>query len=359
MNQLNDTLAHVPVWTRTCMVARPLLVFLPLCLALLIAACAPAPAAPRQVVVYTSVDQPVAEPILAEFERVSGIDVLPVFDVEATKTTGLVNRLIAEKGNPAADVFWNNEIVQTLVLKDEGVLAPYNSPAAQQIPAQHRDPDGYWASYAARARVIIVNTQLVDDPASVDSLDALLDPRWEGEQVGMAYPLFGTTATHAAALYEAWGAERARTFFGDLAERGVRVVDGNGVVRDLVASGQLAFGLTDTDDACGALARGQPVVVVLPDQDSLGTLLIPGTVGLVAGAPHEEQGKALIDYLLSADVEQALLDARFSHIPLHRSVSSPDTCINSANIRGMAVDYEAVYRHHQTVQTELREVFLR
>ncbi len=62
--------------------------------------------AQREVVVYTSVDQPFSEPIFREFEKRSGIKDLPVFDTEETKSTGVLNRLIAEAQRPQADVFW-------------------------------------------------------------------------------------------------------------------------------------------------------------------------------------------------------------------------------------------------------------
>ena len=61
----------------------------------------------KKIVVYTSVDQVFSEPILKLFENETGIRVMPVYDVEAAKTTGLVNRLITEKNHPQADVFWN------------------------------------------------------------------------------------------------------------------------------------------------------------------------------------------------------------------------------------------------------------
>src|SRR5207245_2512087 len=51
--------------------------------------------ASRTVVIYTSQDQVYAEPILKEFERQSGIQVRALYDSEAVKTVGLVNRLIA------------------------------------------------------------------------------------------------------------------------------------------------------------------------------------------------------------------------------------------------------------------------
>jgi iron(III) transport system substrate-binding protein len=311
------------------------------------------------VVVYTSVDQPYAEPIFAHFQEQTGIQVKAIYDVEATKTTGLVNRLIAEAKRPQADVFWNNEIVQTIHLQLNQILQPYLSPQAEEIPAGYRDPNGYWTGVTARARVLIVNTERVPDPSEINSMDLFFDEGYPGRAIGIANPLFGTTLTHAAAIYQQLGADAAQDYFQALYERGVQVLDGNSVVRDLVASGDLVFGLTDTDDACGALKRGDPVAVILPDQNGKGTMLIPSTVALIAGAPHPENGRALIDYLLLADTEQALLDAGFSHIPLHAELKADSACITTQSIRTMEIDYLEVYQHFEEIQSDLRTIFLR
>ena len=108
--------------------------------------------------VYVSTDRVFSEPVLREYERRSGVTVNAVYDTEETKSTGLANRLLAEKARPQADVFWSNEPVRTLVLKSRDVLAPYTSPSAQGIPAALVDPDGYWTGFSARIRVIAYNT---------------------------------------------------------------------------------------------------------------------------------------------------------------------------------------------------------
>ena len=77
------------------------------------------------VVLYCSVDQTAAEPVIAEFEKVSGVKVLVRFDSEATKTVGLAQKIRAEASKPLADVFWSNEIFNTILLKNEGLLEPY------------------------------------------------------------------------------------------------------------------------------------------------------------------------------------------------------------------------------------------
>lgn len=93
---------------------------------------------PREVVIYTSVDQVFSEPVLKEYEQKTGVRVRAVYDVEAAKTTGLVTRLQAEKDRPQADVFWNNEFAQTIGLQESGILSPYVSPSARTPAPEQR-----------------------------------------------------------------------------------------------------------------------------------------------------------------------------------------------------------------------------
>src|SRR5215217_7286101 len=102
-----------------------------ICTAVFGSACQRTASDVREVTAYVSADRPFSEPVLKEYERQSGVRVNAVYDTEETKSTGLANRLLAEKGRPQADVFWSNEPVRTLVLRSRGVLAPYQSPAAQ------------------------------------------------------------------------------------------------------------------------------------------------------------------------------------------------------------------------------------
>lgn len=93
--------------------------------------------AEESVVIYTSVDQIFSEQVLKDFEQKTGINVKAIYDVEASKTVGLEKRLIAEKANPRADIFWNSEYLRTLRLQDAGVLAPYTSKQTESIPNEY------------------------------------------------------------------------------------------------------------------------------------------------------------------------------------------------------------------------------
>src|SRR5688572_11956597 len=199
---------------------------------LLVAACGsagPSENAARTVTIYVSTDRVFSEPVLREYERRSGVRVNVVYDTEETKSTGLANRLLAERARPQADVFWSNEPVRTLVLKSRDVLAPYRSPNAAGIPAALIDPDGYWTGFSARIRVIAYNTKLVTAEAAPTSVFDLADPQWKG-QVAMADPRFGSTSFHVAALYAELGDAKADDLFRRLRANNIRVVDSNSTV---------------------------------------------------------------------------------------------------------------------------------
>jgi iron(III) transport system substrate-binding protein len=310
----------------------------------------------REVVVYCALDRLYAQPVLEAFARETGIKVRPKWDTEATKTTGLVQAIRSEKDRVRCDVFWNNEVSQTIALANEGLLAAYPSPAAEGLPGWALDPGHRWTGFAARARVLIVNTDLVSEDQTPSSVDALLDPAWKGK-VGIAKPLFGTTVTHVAALW-AQDAEAAQAWLAKLKANEVVVCAGNADVKDRVVAGELAFGLTDTDDANLALQAGAPVRVVFPDQaeGERGTLLIPNAVSVIAGAPHEAEAKLLVDYLLRAEVERALAASRSVQIPLRKGIERAEWI--PKEIRALQVDWQATAKALAPSREHLQSSFL-
>jgi iron(III) transport system substrate-binding protein len=308
---------------------------------------------PREVVVYTSVDQVFSEPVFRAFEQDSGIRVRAVFDTEETKSTGVVNRLIAEGSSPQADVFWSGDPVRQFLLVKRGLVEPYVSPKAEGLPEGLRARDGTWAGVAARARVLLVNRERLGAKAPPRSVLDLADPRWK-DRAAIANPMFGTTTMHVAALFSTWGEERARRFLDALKANGVRIASSNGEVKRLVVAGEVVFGLTDTDDANEALKDGAPVDVVYPDADGLGTLVMPTTVVLLRGGPHPEAGRRLVDHLLSTDTERRMAEAA-AHMPLRSAVPVPLQVRSIGEIRAMAVDYARVAEEMEKIQPWLRQ----
>ncbi|MBN2560440.1 MAG: extracellular solute-binding protein [Phycisphaerae bacterium] len=321
---------------------------------------ADAPAAKNhEVVVYTALDRHFSEPILNDFTAKTGIKVRPVYDTESTKTVGLVNRIRQEAKRPRCDVFWNNEILNTLRLKSEDLLQPCDPPQAKHYPPQYRDPDRCWYGFAARARVIIVNTKLVKPHEMPTSVRDLANPRWR-DQVGIAKPLFGTTASHVACLFAKLGGAGAKELLASFKANGIQVVAGNKTCAEMVASGQLAFGLTDTDDAVMELEAGKPVRIVFPDaaEGGMGTLLLPNTLAVVKGAPHAEAAGKLIEYLLSPEVEARLAEGPSAQIPLHSQTRVESRACRLAELRQMRVDFADAARQFASAADYIEGEFL-
>jgi iron(III) transport system substrate-binding protein len=286
----------------------------------------------REVILYTSVDQPVAQPIVAEFEKQTGLHVRLLTDTEATKSIGLAERLRAERDHPQADVWWGNEIFLTINLADDGVLAAYNSPSAADIPPQFKDPDHRFASSGMRLRVIV---NAANQSERWSNLQELTDPALKG-RVGISRPTAGTTGGHVAALYAMWGDAKASDYFRALRNNDVKLLGGNSVVAEEVGNGMLLAGLTDNDDAAATQREGGSLVVELPDQQTFGTLAVPCTVALVNGAPHPAAAKQLIDFLLSRQVEQQLIDAKFAAYSVRQGAAP--------SVKLMDIDYRAAAR---------------
>jgi iron(III) transport system substrate-binding protein len=310
------------------------------------------PSETQSVVVYVSHDEVFSEPILKDFERETGIRARAVYDTEETKSTGAMNRLIAEKSNPQADVYWANEPIRAEVLRQQHIAAPYLSPNAESIPATFRDPQGYWTGFAARARVLIVRKDENPKPTSIFSYT---DPRWRGKAV-IANPLFGTTTDEIAALFVLLGDERARAFMQGLHENDVKLSPSNGDSADLVARGQFAFSLVDSDDVVNRVNQHEPVMMVYPDQgpDEIGCLIVPNAAVLIAGAPHQGAGKKLVDYLLSKETERKLAFSDAAQIPLHSGVATPPQVQPIESIKVMKVNYAAVAARLQSIQSFLK-----
>ena len=302
------------------------------------AGCSSAPESPGQVVVYSSVDEVFARPIAQRFEKETGIQVQLLPDTEETKSTGLLNRLIAEKARPQADVFWSGDVVRAAILKTRDISTPYQSPQAEGLPALYSDPEGHWTGFSARARVLIYNKDLIAQGQEPTSVMDLLDPRFQGKAC-IANPLFGTTSMHAAALFQRLGDEKAREFFEEFIANGGTIVSSNGEVRRRVAAGDFALGITDTDDFNVAFQEGKPVGVVYPDKDGMGTLIIPNAAVLIRNAPNPAAGKHFIDYLLRPETERALAESEAAQMPVRSGISLPEHVRPLDQITPMQVDY--------------------
>lgn len=301
----------------------------------------------EQVVIYAAQDQVYAEPILREFEKQTGIKVKAVYDSEAVKTVGLANRLLAERSHPQCDVFWGNEEMRTRQLAAQGVF---------------RETNG-WAAFGYRSRRIVINTNFVSERRSPDRLEGvsgsqradreigaptslleLTNETWRGK-VALAFPQFGTTATHFHALKQLWGEERWLTWCRGLAANKPFIVDGNSVVVKFVGRGEAWIGLTDSDDVFAGQREGLPIAMLPVNEEQL---LIPNTVGVIRNAPHPANAQKLFEYLQQREVAGRLVQANALE---SATAASETTTLKS--------DWDALLRDLEKTTKQLNEIFLR
>lgn len=312
---------------------------------------------PPEVIVYTALDDVFSQPILDDFQKETGIVVRVKADTESTKTIGLARTIVAERDRPRCDLFWNNEILQTLLLERQGLLRPVSLGAAQNYDPKYRSPNGTWYGFAARARVLIVNTNHLTKARYPKSVRDLADPQWR-DRVGIAKPLAGTTATHAACLWTALGQEECKRLLTSI-RNNAAILSGNRDVAARVASGALTFGLTDTDDAMVEIEAGSPVAIVYPDQKEgeLGTLFLPNTLAFINGSANPTNAEKLAEYLLSAKIEDKLAAGASAQIPLNKHSTAKPKVETPSTVKAMEVDFAKVAEEWEAAYKFLQEEF--
>ncbi len=322
-----------------------------------------------RVVLYCAQDQDFAEASLAEFQKRTGLQVDRKFDTEKDKSVSLFTELLKEKDRPRCDVFWNNEPLNTIRLHGLGMLEPYDSPSAKPYPERFKAPDHTWYAFAGRARVLIVNTDLVKPEDRPKSLLDLTDARWKGRVV-MARPIFGTSATQGACLFSVLGSDKAKEYYLGLKANGVQIAPGNKQVAEWVGQGRtpagqkVLVGVTDTDDTLEEIEAGHAVAMIFPDRDrpkddKMGTLFIPNTLCILKGSPNPQGAHELVDYLLSPEVEARLAEAASHQIPLNPEVKAklPKEMETPATVKAMDVDFAQAAKAWDEAYEFLRREF--
>lgn len=281
------------------------------------------------VVVYAAQDRIFSEPVFRSFTEQSGIEVRAVHDNEATKTVGLANRLALERSHPQADLWWSNEEMRTRQLVRQGVL------------------DQGWQSFGHRSRVLVVPEGAKDALPAAPDLSLLTNSALKG-RIAIAFPVFGTTATHFLVLRQRWGAQAWEQWCRALALNRPLIVDGNSVVVRLVARGDARIGLTDSDDVSFARREGLKVTPLsLPPADGL---WVPNTIAYVTKSPRRDPAQQLAEYLIGTPIVSRLIEAG--------ALEGADG-LPTGDMRVNESQWERLLDELDPAVTTLREIFVR
>ncbi len=255
-----------------------------------------------KVVWYTSVDLPLAEKVAKSFEaKFPGIAVR----VERSGAERVFQRIGQEYASNihAVDVANSSDAAHFIVWKKQNLLEAYlPDDVAKFYPAEHKDPDGTFASFRVWVCIIAYNTNLVKKEEAPKSFADLLDPKWKGKIV-KAHPGYsGTimTATYQMQRDLGWG------FFEKLAAQNIMQVQSSADPPKRLALGERAV-MADGNEynIFQIKEKGGPVEPVYATE---GSPLIVGPTGMFKAAPNPNAAKLFCNYSFTPECQQLIID---------------------------------------------------
>ena len=255
-----------------------------------------------KVVWYTSLDLPVAEKVAKAFsEKYPGI----APRVERTGAERVFQRIGQEYQSRihAVDVVQSSDAAHFIVWKRDGILAPYvPEDVAKHYPAEHKDPDGQFATFRLWLCIIAYNTNIVKAEEAPKSFADLLDPKWAGKMV-KAHPGYsGTimTATFQMARDLGW------EYFEKLSKQRVMQVQSSADPPKKLALGERAV-MADGNEYSifEAKESGKPVEPVYATE---GSPLIIGPNGVLKNAPNPNAARLFQSYCFTPECQQLIID---------------------------------------------------
>jgi iron(III) transport system substrate-binding protein len=299
---------------------------------------------------YTALELPVAERFGKVFEaKFPGIAVR----VERSGAERIYQRIAQEQGSRinAVDVANSTDPAHYLDWKRNDWLAPYvPEDVAKHFPAEHRDPDGTYATVCAWLSVIGYNTGLVKPQDAPKSFGDLLDPRWKGKLV-KAHPGYSgaiLTVTFLLVRELGWG------FFEKLAEQKIMQVQSAAEPPKKIQAGERAV-MADGNDYNLTLLKdqGQPVEAVHPIE---GTPVIIVPCGIFRNAPNPNAARLFESFLFGAEAQQMFGDA-FAHRSFHALMKEKPGRAPLSAFKLLKADPAAVLAQSEDIKARYSKIF--
>ncbi|NYT43921.1 ABC transporter substrate-binding protein [Alcaligenaceae bacterium] len=231
-------------------------------------------------------------------------------------------QLVAERANPVADMVYVG-ISFAAQAQKEGVVAPYKPAAWDDIPADLKDPDGHWFAIHSGTLGFMVNVDALEGKPIPASWADLLKPEYKG-LVGFLDPssafvgYVGAVAANVALGGSLDNFEPGIKYFTELKANEPIVPKQTSYARLL--SGEIAILLDYDFNAYRAKHKDKAnVEFVIPQE---GTVAVPYVMSLVANAPHPDNAKKALDFVLS-DEGQAIWARAFLR-PIRASAMPKD-----------------------------------
>ena len=312
---------------------------------LLIAACkqAGAPAEPAEVQLSTDLNPGLVDTALSQITRAAGPRADRIAGMEAGVSAlpgpaGAPVQGSAPKPQPTAlgDVRWDSEPYGAIAAAARGELTP--APASgMDVPPLWKDPGGTWVAVGGRAEVLLVAVDDLQDHGAPVRFTALTES-WLKGKVALAAPTGGMSLAHFAALYQAWSAERMEAWLKQLKANDPQIYDTDDQVRQAVVSGRATVGILSSDEAAKAAASAAHVLMVYPNQRSIGTFVWPTALSVPKNAKNPEAAEKLAERLADRSTEQLLVARVPGYLPLRPDIPVPPGVRSASNLVVVSVD---------------------
>jgi len=295
------------------------------------------------VTVYVEAPRSIAGPILKSFTEQSGVEVHPFYRENLGED--FFPRLAAGAAAGQVDVFWAVTPLAAMELARQDLAVPFRPLGARPVPEQYRDTEFHWIGFAVNPRVIIYNNTLVGRGEAPQSIDDLVRAPWGGKGA-LSRIRQGTSAFQAAALFALRGVERARGFYEEVARRHNLIAEDDAGVVEQVSSGKALWGLCDLDVAIAANREGGPLHITYP-RLTPEAFVIPEVASLVRKAPHLDQAKGLIAYLLTTETAYQLGRNDRALITVLSGVPKPDCLPARSAFDVTRLDNQGVFEEYR------------
>jgi iron(III) transport system substrate-binding protein len=297
------------------------------------------------ITLYTSVPQPIADKIQADFQSKFPAITLDVF---RSGTSAVTAKIATEKeaGAIQADLVWVAEPSTYEDFKDQDLLLKFNPAEARKLPKEMKDPEGYY--YAGRLINMIIgyNTSVSTPPKAWPDL---LKPEYGGK-LGFPTPLrSGAAEASVKTLVDKYGWE----YFEDFKANGGFQVKNNSTCRDLLSTGELVVGVLLDYMVRAAKEKGSPIDYVWPED---GAVFIPSPVAIFSSSQNPDAAKVFVDYVLSVEGQNTLVELG-NFIPVRTDVEPPAGAPGLGKIKKLATDWDAVQQMRQDTKDRWAQLF--
>ncbi|MDI9371237.1 MAG: ABC transporter substrate-binding protein [Synergistaceae bacterium] len=285
--------------------------------------------------VYTIWSERYATAVFDEFTRETGIKInflrFPSGEVLA--------RLIAEKNNPQADVFFGGIADAFVAGKGEGIFEHYVPAGAEEIPAVYRDPEGYWTGVAMDPLCFMFNRAFLEKNSltAPTSWNDLLDPVYNNGLIMADARTAGTAVSRLFSLVLAMGEDEAYAYQRKL-DKNIQQYTKSGAGGAIpIGRGQAAGGVFFIVDALEMQQTGYDVVISYPVE---GVVYGVEAMGLVKGAKNPETARKFLDWAAGADMQRIYERERINLIPVHPDVKLENPALDMTDVNLLELDIE-------------------